>query len=372
MKFSVNNKDILRALSVVSRAIATKTTNPILECVHIKTENNTLNLKATNTEISVISEINCLTETPGEIVVNIKTFNEILRTYPDQLIHFNIDENKIININCGTDETKSNINILGKNAQEYPTITKYDTDNSFVIENDIFKNLIKDTIFACAGADGLSPILTGVQIKYEDNILKFVALDGFKLAIKCELIVSDTPAFECIVPSKTLSELHKILAIYEDDIHMNIIDNKLVINIADNQFISNLLDGKFVNYNSIIPKTINTMARVDRLELLNSLERASLITDSAKNSLIKMNLSDNSIQIISRSDIGKVVEDVAVDKNGDDIKIAFNSKYLIEILKIFSEDRIMIEYKDSKNPAMIKLIDTDKYLYLIMPVKYEE
>ena len=374
MKFSVNNQDILKALQTVSRAISSKTSMPILECVYLEAKDKFLYLKGSNTELSIISKIPAAVSEPGKVVIPIKTITNILRTYPDELVLFTVNEQNVTNINCQGTDLKSDISILGRNALEYPKIDTYKQDESFLrIEHQVLKNMIKDTVFACAYSEGVSPILTGVLVEYEKKLLHFTALDGYKLAVRQEVVEGENDQkISCIVPGKTLSEILKILAIYEYDTYICINGEKFIVNIGDTQIISNILEGDFIQYQSMIPSDINTIVKAETKELLKSIERASLITDVTRNSLVRMDVSDNMICITSESDIGKVVENVNVSKNGADLKIAFNSKYLIEILKIIDDERIIIECKNELSPTLIKPVDSDDFLYLIMPVRYVE
>lgn len=296
---------------------------------------------------------------------------ELIRSYPDEMVNFSLDEHNMMNINCSKSDSKSDVNILGRNPDEYPRIEAYNIKDFIKVDNSVLKSMIKDTVFACAFQESVSPVLTGVLVDYKEDILEFVALDGYKLALRKEKISENSDkALKCIVPGRTLSEILKILSIYDYDTLIHITDNKFIVNIGDTQVISNILEGNFINFNSLIPKDIKTIVKADTKELLHSVERAALITDESKNSLIKMNYSDDNLIITSESEIGRVTEDVNIIKNGEDIKIAFNSKFFVEILKIVTDERIVIEFKDKLSPTLIKPVDSDKYLYLVMPVRY--
>ena len=372
MKFSVTNQEFLKALNTVSRAISAKSTMPILECVYIEANEGSLLLKGSDGEISIICKMNASVTMDGKIVIPIRTLVELVRTYSEDMLDFFVDEKNVMNITCSKSSAgTSDVSILGRDPAEYPWIESYDVKDFIKIENNTLKNLIKDTVFACAYQESISPILTGILVEYKDDMLQFVALDGYKLALRREPIKNENGAFEeisCIVPGRTLNEILKILSIYDYDTLIHITDNKFIVNIGHTQIVSNLLEGNFIKYESLIPKESNTIVKVNTKELLNSISRASLIIDESKNSLIKMDYTDDNLVITSESEIGKVTEDVNISKNGEDLQIAFNSKFFIEILKIISDERVIIEFKDHLSPTLIKPIEDDKYMYLIMPV----
>lgn len=372
MKFSVNNQEFLKALNTVSRAISAKSTMPILECVYIEASDGSLVLKGSDGELSIISKMNASVTMDGKIVIPIRTLIELVRTYSEDMLDFFVDEKNVMNITCSkANAGTSDVSILGRDPAEYPWIESYDVKDFIKIENNTLKNLIKDTVFACAYQESISPILTGILVEYKDDMLQFVALDGYKLALRREPIKNENGALEeisCIVPGRTLNEILKILSIYDYDTLVHITDNKFIVNIGHTQIVSNLLDGNFIKYESLIPKESNTIVKVNTNELLNSISRASLIIDESKNSLIRMDYTDDNLVITSESEIGKVTEDVSISKNGEDLQIAFNSKFFIEILKIIADERVIIEFKDHLSPTLIKPIEDDKYMYLIMPV----
>jgi DNA polymerase-3 subunit beta len=200
MDFSVNNQELVKALNTVSRAISSKTTMPILECVYIEAKDNTLNFKGSDGDLSVISKLPAIVQEEGKCVIPIRTLLELVRTYPDTMIHFTVNENNVMNISYEKSDSASNVSILGRNADEYPPIRAYASDSAIKIENSVLKSMIHDSVFACAYQDGISPVLTGVLIEYEANTLQFVALDGYKLALRKETVPStNQEAIRCIV-----------------------------------------------------------------------------------------------------------------------------------------------------------------------------
>ena len=370
MKFSVENKDLIKALSIVSRAIGIKNTMSVLECVYISARNDKLTLKASDTEISIITFVEASVTDEGETLLPFKTMFELIRTYPNERVYFNIDDMSFATtITC----SQSEVNILAQNPLDYPVFEAVEASELIKLGNDEFKDVIRETVFACAPQLSINPILSGVNVEIGDNELVFTALDGYKMALRrITAQTSGESGKSAIVPGRTLSEILKISSFYTEDIYFAITSNRFVLNVGETQIMSILLEGPYINYKTLIPSEINTMVKANKAELLMSLERAGLISDSSKNSIVKLNITDDNMNISSSSDRGKIVEDVLVGKTGDDLKIAFNVRFLADVIKNIRDDKIILEYKDSVGPCLIKPVDSERFLYLIMPVRYTD
>ncbi len=371
MKFSVENKDLIKALSIVSRAIGIKNTMSVLECVYISAKNDKLTLKASDTEISIITSIEASVTDEGETLLPFKTMFELIRTYPNERVYFNIDDMSFATtITC----SQSEVNILAQNPLDFPVFKAVEAGEFIKLGNEEFKDVIRETVFACAPQLSINPILSGVNVEIGEKELVFTALDGYKMALR--RISAQTTSGEsgksAIVPGRTLSEILKIASFYTDDIYFAITSNRFVLNVGETQIMSILLEGPYINYKTLIPSEINTMVKANKADLLMSLERAGLISDASKNSIVKLNITDDNMNISSSSDRGKIVEDVLVGKTGDDLRIAFNVRFLADVIKNIRDDKIILEYKDSVGPCLIKPVDSERFLYLIMPVRYSD
>lgn len=372
MKFSVNASELNKALAVVSKAISPKSALPILECVYIKADNkeHKIFLKGSDGDFSIITKIPAIVYIEGEIVVQVKKLVDIVKTYSEGNIEFTVDEKNVINFSCGFNAINSDVTLLGRNAMEYPRIETY-PQGEIRISSVMMKSLIRETVFACAVNDATAPILTGMLVEIGGGNIRFSALDGYKMAIRTEEIDYAGESVKCVVPARTMSEVLRIIGIYEYDVFIGLSDKKIIIDVGtDTQIVSNLLLGDFINCEALIPKDINTVINLDTNELSRSVDRCALINDSISSSMVKMDFMEDTLTIYSRSEIGHIVEGMKVQKSGEDVSIAFNSRYLLEILKNLSDERIILEIKNRTNPALIKPVDSDKYLYLIMPVRY--
>ncbi|NLW70371.1 MAG: DNA polymerase III subunit beta [Eubacteriaceae bacterium] len=407
MKFSAENRDLNKALSIAFRAMTQKVAIPVLECIHITASRDTLTFKASDTELSVITSIPAEVEREGCVIVPIRTIYDMTRTYPDEKVFFNVDENYQINIKC----SKSDVTILGQDPEDYPLFEEPEDVKYLSIASETFKDLIRETVFACAAPQSLNPVLTGVLINLENDTISFAALDGFKLALRTETInlseiyrsggnsgnsspsadnentEGNDPAdsgnnqnsadfgaggLKAIVPGRAMNEILKIVSMFDEEVLFAVTGNKFAVKLKDTLVLCSLIEGTYINFKNLIPTQISTMVKADCNELLISIDRAGLLTDEVRNSLIRMNFTDENLVINSSSSRGQVTEVVPIDKTGDDLKIAFNSRYFIDILKNIKDERIIIEFKDPLNPCLIKPVDSDRFLYLIMPVRYVE
>ena len=366
MKIKVSNTELLKAVNTVSRAIEAKSSAPVMLCVYLQASGQRLFLKGTGDELSIITSINASVETEGEVLIPFRTLSEIIRTYPDAEVTLSADENNVIQITC----QNSDVKIQGSDKNEYPKFAAVNTDNFITVSNITLRSMIRETSFVCSFQEGLSPIMNGILVESSEKQLTLTALNGYMLAVRTEK-TDDYAVLKCVVPVKSMTEIFKVLSIYEDsDAMFHVSDNKFVVNIGDTQIISNLLAGEFVNYRAIIPGETNTIVKIERKNIINCVERASILFTEIKNGLIKMNIEDNYMVITSESEIGRTLDNIQINKNGDDLTVAFNPRLIYEILKNISDSRFIMEFRDGLSPVLCKPVDSEKYLYLLMPLRY--
>lgn len=363
MKISVNQEELSKTISIVQRSISSRTTLPILTGVLLKAENNKLIVSGTDLELGITTNINCNVESEGSIVVTSRLFGEIIKKLPNTNIEIESDTNNNIKIKCND----SKFNILGQNPEEYPEIPSVKNQDSFFIEKDLLKNMIKQTIFATS-LDETRTILTGALLEIENNMVSIVALDGYRLALKRVKINSDRNT-KVVIPRKTLSELSKIIDENDDKINIYITENHIVFKIGKTIMTSRLLEGQFLNYEDIIREDYKTLLRLKTKEFFDSLERASLLAREGKNNLVKLKIFKDIVEITSKSDFGDVLESVKANVEGVEIEIAFNSKYLLDGIKVIDSEEIEIKLMGSVNPCIIKSKDDPNYTYLVLPVR---
>ncbi|MDD2447698.1 MAG: DNA polymerase III subunit beta [Tissierellia bacterium] len=362
MKFVINQKDLSKHINIAQKGISTRTTLQILDGILLEANDNKIKLTSTDLEISIVTFVDCQVIENGSIVVNSRIFGDIIRKLPDAPVHINVKNNKI-NIICENSE----FNIIGNLGEDYPDLPVVEEEKDFILNKDLLKNAIRQTVFATT-QDETRPTLTGVLLEINNNEISFVSLDGYRLALK-KVNTDSNNEISIIIPGRSLNELNKIIDDGEDDIKISITSSQILFNIGDTIFYSRLLEGQFFNYKDIMRKEHKTKVTVNKRDLQNSLERASLLAKEEKANLIRLNVMDNNIVIRSNTEIGDVYEKVDSIQDGEDLNIAFNSKYILEGIKIMDVDEIDLNFMGSLNPCIINGVDDENYTYLVLPVR---
>ncbi|WP_058309199.1 DNA polymerase III subunit beta [Gracilibacillus massiliensis] len=378
MKIVINRDKLIESIQHVTKAISSKTAIPILAGLKVQATANGITLTGSNSDITIESFIPIEEEgiqfideiEQGEIIVHAKYFPEIIRKLPSSTVEINADENLQVTIQSGHAEFHLN----GQDADEYPQISQIQTETNFELPINLIKDMIKQTVFAVSTSE-TRPILTGVNIKVEGDHLHFIATDSHRLAAN-KLPLNDTigefPFDQVVIPGKSLTELSKILDDTEDKLQISISENQIAFQTNHLYFLSRLLDGKYPETSRLIPEESKTVIHADTKTLLQAVDRASLLAKDNHNNVIRLQTKDNqTVEISSNSpEIGKVEEEITVAKiDGEELKISFSSKYMIDALKIMESDQVKIEFTGAMRPFIIKPIDHDQILQLILPVR---
>lgn len=363
MKFTCHKHTLQEGILVTQKAITGKTTMPILEGIYIKAESGGLTLIGSDIDISIETVVEADVQKTGIVVIDSKIFGEIIKKLPDSDVTMEVVENNTIQITC----EKSVFNVVYMNADEYPELPSIDENKNIKIQQDILKNMIKSTSFAIA-QDETRPILQGVLVEIKDKNINLVALDGYRLAIKSEYIENNIDV-EVVIPGKTLNEVYRILEDNDSVIDITFTDNHILFNLNKTKIISRLLEGKFVNYRSLLPEEFKILVTVKRQELQNSIERASLMAKEGNSSLIRLSIQDDTLILTSNSQLGNVREEVDINLQGENIEIAFNARYLLDVLKRMEEEEISLQLTSNVSPCIIKNQNTESYKYLVLPVR---
>ena len=367
MKFSCNQQTLTKALNIVSKAVTIRTTIPILKGILLRVdENGVLTMSASDLDLSIEKKIKVENSEPGEIVVLSKLFGDIIRKLPDGNITLEENDGKV-NIRCSNSE----FNIVGLPADEFPNINPADSEaEELVFNKDILKEMIKRTSFS-ASIDENKGAMTGVLVEMDESSLNMVAIDGFRMAISREQMKNKKKQ-NFIIPAKILNEISRIITesdLESEDVTVLLSQKKAVFIMDNTKVVVRLLEGEFMNYKRIIPADSTTRVVLNKNDFLDSVERASLLAKVGKNNLVKLEITDNNIEVTSKSEEGNVKEEVIVTKEGNDLVIGFNSKYLIDVLKVVDDENITMLLNTSVSPCLIKPINGDYFEYLVLPVR---
>ena len=363
MIFTCNKQDLQDAILIAQKAITGKSTITILEGILIKAQGNTLTLIGSDKDISIETKLAADIKQPGEIVIDSKIFGEIIRKLPNDKVTIETLDNNTVQITC----LKSVFNIVYMDADQFPELPKINENQIFSIPQSTLKNMIKGTSFAIT-QDESRPILQGILFEVKDGHLNLVALDGYRLAVRTELLDTSN-SINAVIPGRTLIEVAKILEDSDENVNITFTTNHILFSLENTKVISRLLEGEYIKYNSLLPQEYKLLVNVKRQDLQNGIERASLMSTDSNSNLIKLNIESDTIIITSNSQLGKVREEVAIDLQGESLQIAFNSRYILDILKNMEAEEIVMEFTSSVSPCILKDKESDKCKYLVLPVR---
>lgn len=363
MIFTCDKNKLQESIAIAQKAITGKSTMPILEGLYIEATENLVTIIGSDKDVSIETKFEADVYEPGKVVVDAKIFGEIIRKLPNDKIKIETVSEEAIRISC----QKSVFDLLHMNAEDFPSLPKINENMIFSINQGILKNMIKGTSFAIA-QDETRPILQGILFEIRDSKLNLVALDGYRLAIRNESIDTNN-TINAVIPGKTLNEVAKILEDSDELVNITFTPNHILFNMGDTKVISRLLEGEFIKYDALLPKEHKLQIEVDKQSLQNGIERASLMAKEGNSNLVKFEITDENIVITSNSQLGKVREEVSIKLQGEEIQIAFNSKYLLDVLKTMEEDKIELRMSSSISPCIIRNKNNDSCEYLVLPVR---
>ncbi|WDV45915.1 DNA polymerase III subunit beta [Clostridiaceae bacterium M8S5] len=363
MNFKIPQKLLNKSISTVQKGVSNRSTLPILTGILIEAKNNKLKLTGTDLELGIVTTIDCEVIEEGSFVIDSKLFGEIIRKLPDLPIEIHIDDNNYAHIKCDN----SNFKIKVQLSQEYPKLPSIDDTKCITISKETLKSMIRQTAFATATED-FRPVLTGELLEISGNEISLVAIDQYRMAYR-KLPMDGENDIKIVIPGKTLVEINKIIEGVEEDIKISISTNHILFHLGNTIVTSILIEGEFINYKDIVRNEYNSKVIVKTKDVQESIERASLLAKEGNNNLIKFEIVDDKMIISSNSEMGFVQEEVPINLDGDDLTIAFNSKYILDGLKVIDSEEIEMHFINNVNPCIIKPISNEDYIYLVLPVR---
>ena len=366
MKIICYKEHLHQAIQIVQKAIHTKAPSPILTGIYISTENNKIELQATNYEISIKCSIDAQIIEHGSIVLSGKYMQEIIRRLPGGQVQIsNSEKDNTIQIISN----QAQFNLLSLASEEFPVLKHLPEDNKLAIQDIILQNMIKKTVFSCANDDS-RPIFTGCLFETDDQGMRMAATNTHRMALKKETVTVHKQV-QMIIPAKVLIELSRMINFEEPtDIHIYWYRNQIAFEFKNVYIISRLIEGQFPDYNKVIPKHFTTSVIVNSEDFFNAITLISLLSRDSDYNVIKLTFSENEIIISSNNpDIGKATETLSSTLQGECLTVAFNSTYLTDIMKNIDTKEIEISLNTPLSPACIKQCNDDQYIYIVTPVR---
>jgi len=371
MKFICYKDKILKAINSVVKAVASKTTMPILEGILIQTNENEIKLTTYDLEIGIEYIMDAEIKEQGSTVVNATMFSEIVRKLPDTEITIYINEQNLLVIECEGSLYK----LATMNPDEFPELPKINIENSLELEQNTLKNMIRKTIFGVSIEEN-RPIFTGCLFEAVSNKLNVVSVDGFRLAWRSKFLNERTNDFKAVIPGKTLNEVNKIISDSFDPIKIGISKNQALFEMENCKIVTRILDGEFLNYMNIVPKTWETRIKVNKNNIQDCFERISLISASSiekeKKYPVKITIDIGKVTISCTNQTGDAKEEIYVATEGKNLEAGFNPKYFLDALKSIDDEDVYIDFGTNISPCVIRPVESEDYTYMILPIRLKE
>ncbi len=366
MKFSCEKSLLQSAISTASRTAAVKSAIPALEGLLIEAMSDKISITGYDLKTGIKTSIPADIAETGNIVVNSRLFGEIIRKLADDVVNIDVDENLMVRISCGMSE----FNIIGISAEDYPDLPSVDYQNAVFIAESTLKGMISQTIFAVSDNEA-RPIHTGALFEIDSDSLTMVAVDGYRLALRKESISSaETDIKSFVVPGTALSEVEKIAGDGDEVIKITVGSKHIMFVIGTTVLITRRLEGEFLNYRNTIPQTSKYEISADRRDIITAVDRVSLIISDRVRTPVRFTFGLNNLKVRTATPLGRANDECAVQGDGEELEIGFNSKYILDALKAAPADKIKINLSSGVSPCIIVPEDSgDKFLYMILPVR---
>ena len=376
MKFIIQRDKLVQSVQDVLKAVSSRTTIPILTGIKIVATEEGVTLTGSDSDISIESFIPSEEEgseyvevkTAGSVVLQARFFSEIIKKLPMDTVEIEVQSQYVTTIRSGNSEFILN----GQDAAEYPHLPQVEEQNVFKVPTDLLKNIIRQTVFAVSTSE-TRPILTGVNWKLENHELTCIATDSHRLALrKAKVDAENDIVCNVVIPGKSLNELNKILDDNNELLDIVVTENQVLFKAKNILFFSRLLDGNYPDTSRLIPAESKTDITVTTKEFLQAIDRASLLAREGRNNVVKLaTLEADALEVSSNSpEVGKVVEQVQSNSiNGEELKISFSAKYMMDALKALEGNEILINFTGAMRPFVIKTLHDDSMLQLILPVR---
>ena len=364
MKFSIDSKDFTAAVLSVIKALPSKASMPLLEGVFIEAKEHQILLKCSDLMMQKEASLDADIEEDGAVILPGKLLSEICRKLPDETLDFSLEDNSVM-MKCG--RSRSRLQIIP--FEPFPDMIFRDNYVSVTMKPDQLKEMISGTVFATSQDDS-KPILMGVLMETEGNTVTMVATDAFQFAMRKEKTENELSSSSIVIPAKTLQEIGHMSEESQDDlVSFSFTDTHIRVQVNRSSLTARLLEGDYIDYRRILPKESTTRVMIDRNELLESIDRAQLMARDDSNSSIVMNFSENMLKITALSSAGTANESIPAQISGEDLEIAFNPRYCMNILRAVPDENIYMDFTTNISPCVLKPSSGDQYYYLIVPVR---
>ena len=366
MKFTCQKFDLSEVLPNVGKATSVKTPLEALAAIHLCANGQELELTGYDLELGIRTQIPAVVTEEGVMLVDGRLFSEVVRRMPDGILSIETDDHLKVTIQGGGTECQ----LAGMSADEYPELPNIEQQQGAVIPQSLLKNMIEQTIYAVS-LDETKPVFTGELIEVADDILNIVALDNYRMALRCEPLPGQEP-MKFVVPAKALREIEHLLE--EDEKNENPCTIRLdqhhaIFEIHRYVVYTRLLAGEFVNYRRSIPTGIKTEVTVNRRELIDSLDRCSLLISEKNKTAVRFQFEEDKVYISCQNVVGSVDDQIACEMTGEKMIVGFNNRYLLDAVRAVQSDRVRIFLTAADRAVKVMEADGDSSIAIVMPVQ---
>lgn len=363
MKLQIEKNNLIAAVNIASRAVPSKTTMSILECILIDASTEKIKLIANDTELGIETGVVGSIEEHGIIAVNADIFSNIVRKLPDGVVSISTDGEKVT-----IQSEKAKFNILGRDGSDFTYLPEVNRDYGIEVSQFTLKDIINKTIFSISTSES-NRMMMGELFEIRDNTLRVVALDGHRISIRKVELKQNYENRKVIIPGKTLNEISKILSgDMEKQAKIYFTERHALFEFDDTIVVSRLIEGEYFKIDQMLSNDYQTHFRINRQEFLSCLDRATLLVKEEDKKPIILMITDMSMELKINTTLGSMDEVIAIDKDGENLNIGFNPKFLIDALRAIDDEEVDIYLLSQRAPAFIR--DNKSYCYLILPVNF--
>ena len=365
MKLVFTKSNLNKAVGIVMKAVPTRTTMNILECILIDATTNEIKFTGNDMELGIETIVEGEIIEKGKIAIDAKLFSEIVRKLPDNDITLTTDSNNNALITC----EKSKFNIAGKSGDDFSYLPAIIKDKMITLSQFQLKEVINQTIFSIAINDN-NKMMTGELFEVNEGTLKVVGLDGHRIAIRNIKLEGRSDDVRVVIPGKSLQEISKILnADAESFVNIYFTNNHVLFEFDQTHVVSRLIEGDYFKISQMLSNDYETKVSINKKEFLDSIDRANLLIREGDKKPIIINILNGLLQVNVNSAIGALNEDIDIDKEGKDIMIGFNPKFLMDALRVIDDENVTMYLVNHKSPCFIRDKE-ENYIYLILPVNF--
>lgn len=365
MNIVCDKSNLIEGINIVMKAIPSKTTMEILECVVMEVKEDRIKLIANDLQIGIETLIKGNIKQEGSVAIGAKVFFEIIRKLPNDQVEISVDENYHMNITCG----KSKFNIAARSTEEFPFLPNIVKEKSISISQFTLKDVIRQTVFSVSDNEN-SKVMTGELFEIHDSQLKVVSLDGHRISIRKVLLKESYEDISVIIPGKTLIEISKIInGGIDDEVEIYFTDKHVLFVFEDTLVLSRLIEGEYYKIDKMLSSDYETKIHVNKKQMLDCIDRTTLLLKESDKKPVIIEIKDERMRFAMISSIGTMNEDIDAVKEGKDILIGFNPKFLMDALRVIDEEEITMYMINPKAPCFIR-DEEENYIYLILPVNF--